>query len=569
MKRGAIFVIVVVLVLVVGSGCLEEDIDLSLCENKTSDWERDSCIYDIAEFTKNHAYCNEIGESIRCYRSRCWTIKDSCFRTVAKATGNPIICDFIKEVRMKDVCYEERAYERRDSSLCKRMVNTSRDSCYFNLAASIDNPDLCAFIQNERERSRCYPNIEMQKALVECKNMTEGVEKSRCFLEVQGTYDSKTTENAPSMAPQVTSNGGVENAYEAHQRLLQDYMRAVAEKNLRGCEEIQAQEHWEQMYGYGGSCLYELAVSLKNSSICERIAEEERRGACLSFVAREILNESSLCDRIEHPGRNFSCRRHFAGIEGNVSVCEYYANPYQRRECYFEVVRLAGDMVNCTYLPAGEPRDTCYAVIANLAGNRLTSMNPAIEQLPVLPDDMQANAMTDVMTRLSTSPSIYSGSFRKYDATSYSDWGSSGASVSRNITDYTLCFNCEGETTFSGRRLDSLSNGLGESTEFFNETHKPWLLGATNPDKKLKEEFSARIRDYGRLIVERWGVFPQYGDCFQFKTGYYYDEKMVLCFNEENMLTYAKWGLINQSGGTRTEYHGLRIMRHPLGSSYE
>jgi hypothetical protein len=106
--------------------------------------ERAKCYVAAATAKKNLALCDRIiqEDAHKKYQFRL------CYIGVAKATGDESICEKIKENRALVYNFEGH-----------NVLATAKSICYANIAKERKSPELCAKIETEEVRSKCYEMV--------------------------------------------------------------------------------------------------------------------------------------------------------------------------------------------------------------------------------------------------------------------------------------------------------------------------------------------------------------------------------------------------------------------------
>jgi hypothetical protein len=83
---------------------------------------------------------------------------DSCYWALAFSSQNPELCNNISAAPMRDNCYYEMAWRTNNAGVCKAVADTQsgwKDECYRAVAEVTKNPVLCEQVIDEGWKQYC------------------------------------------------------------------------------------------------------------------------------------------------------------------------------------------------------------------------------------------------------------------------------------------------------------------------------------------------------------------------------------------------------------------------------
>ncbi len=177
--------------------------DLSECERKQDQYEKDLCYREFATIRKDISICDKINDEWgkeSCYSSVaqekldisiCEKIKDSilrkkCYLDLAGLKKDLSVCDNFSAQEAKEQCYLEVAKAKKDLSICEKIYNTSiKENCYSEVAIASQNLSVCEKIRHQEKRNYCYLYIAEQKQeLFICDKITQQGMKDYCYGDI-------------------------------------------------------------------------------------------------------------------------------------------------------------------------------------------------------------------------------------------------------------------------------------------------------------------------------------------------------------------------------------------------
>lgn len=150
------------------SYCLEDvAIDLhdeTLCDEVTNSMSKRNCFVEIGVYKNDPSLCRKVGsENV-----------DMCYREFAKKSGDMSVCDNIPaKTDSSDKCLLQFVSESKDESFCDKIGKESnKDTCYSDLAKSMNLNLMCAKIKNSYKRDQCHIHMAIEfENTDECNRM--------------------------------------------------------------------------------------------------------------------------------------------------------------------------------------------------------------------------------------------------------------------------------------------------------------------------------------------------------------------------------------------------------------
>lgn len=199
----------------------------SLCENISFNYTRYLC---LTRIRGDYSLCNELSDYLQ---------KDSCFEVFASEHTAPNICLNISTNLYKDKCFTDIAVASRDASICSRMICyqciNDRDDCYFKIANMTFDPSICGRIMDSFKQDLCYLTVAQTSSNPSfCSRIQNSYRRNSCFSSI--IYGQ-------SVAPSTCADINYTN--------------------------------WKDQ------CYQQIAISSKNSTLCQNIADQFVKSKCL------------------------------------------------------------------------------------------------------------------------------------------------------------------------------------------------------------------------------------------------------------------------------------------------
>ncbi len=264
-------------------------------------------LMDIALETKNISVCDEM---IEIYGH------DDC-----------IICPTVEryDPYYKDKCYFEVAVSAGDTELCGYSTNWDKhEECHAKIAEQKQDPTLCENIEHPFWSGYCRANTRKPKTIEEsssCENK-EGSEKDSCyFLFAQDELDH-------TLCGRIESDGFRERCYRDLARFANNF--TICEEITNDSIKIDCYSHMCDRT-HASSCIAEMAEKTGNEVLCGRLFYINA-GVCYLKVAVAKENES-ICGPIEYPAQKDSCYYKVAVAKNDPEICEKIGNIPRRENC--------------------------------------------------------------------------------------------------------------------------------------------------------------------------------------------------------------------------------------------
>ncbi len=211
---------------------LYKEINESHCnEMKTAEMKK-TC---LAMFEKNLSIC----EGMPYFNEYCY---DKVF--ILMENFSESLCEKLSKYYPKTTCYIRLAEIKKDESFCKKAGGRYQE-CSWKLAKLLKKPELCSAIEVDCEKNQCLAEVTGNASY--CEKVPDVQEKKACYA-----------------------------------KLL---------KNVSACGEY-IPEYGEILYI--PICLYDLAKTTNNISLCWNITRKETKWQCLAELSKDkrVCNES-------------------------------------------------------------------------------------------------------------------------------------------------------------------------------------------------------------------------------------------------------------------------------------
>ena len=153
----------------------ESEICLGMPFTQAASYEN-MCLIGLAGKHKDASLCNRVSQDQRV----------SCYALVAEMKNNPDVCS--EAEFLEDRCYEQYARDKKDASACDKISDIySKSNCYSNLASELGDPTLCDKILNINQKDNCYLTIALRLGDSSyCNKITNSEQKQNCLQSIQG-----------------------------------------------------------------------------------------------------------------------------------------------------------------------------------------------------------------------------------------------------------------------------------------------------------------------------------------------------------------------------------------------
>lgn len=238
------FIIISIFLLLIKTKDIQTNVRIDLCENITSGKLKVVC---YAIFLKNHTFCNLAGDfSQYCY--------DSVFPLIDL---DETICEGLDDNYGRMSCFTSLAVENRNVTICELLKEPAViDVCYTNLFDYLDyfkSPEICRKIPHESTRFACLAKVTNN--MTSCYDIVQEVEERGVCLGMLTKNISYCTIEAPDVLSRIT------------------------------------------IY----SCIKDIAIELKNITLCDSMDYEEAKWSCKAFLAKNI----EVCNETQGPWKDF------------------------------------------------------------------------------------------------------------------------------------------------------------------------------------------------------------------------------------------------------------------------
>lgn len=226
-------------------------------------------------------------------------------------------------------CYISIAYNNFDVGVCEKMPEDTNDRqankafCLGFIAYVKDDVSICRKQQNQYYKNTC--EIIFQRYMFEFENADE----ARALKE---KYQNMR-----------------KNPYPRQQTTTTIKEVSVTSQDSSICERIQEQESKD-------GCYNKIAIAEKDHTLCDEIKNQDRKDICNYFIFTEI-KDTEICDKIYDRDTQNLC---YGIATSDVSSCEKIENPNPRYKCYYEVAILKRDIGICENIGEESQRNLCY-----------------------------------------------------------------------------------------------------------------------------------------------------------------------------------------------------------------
>lgn len=265
-----------------------------------------------------------------------------------------------KDARKKDICYWNLAQSLDNPNLCSKIESLPesyllRDTCYKKFATTQLNADLCIKIESLSSKNECYRTIALSKKdYTLCEKLTLDYRDS-CYEEI-----AKITKD-PSICGRIEDPHDRSFCYHS----LETEMPA----ELRRCEKIESIKDKKECYGV--QIMTAAGWGWENLSItkCEQIREQLGRDICLALLVTTnwgVGIDLDVCDqKIKGYEEKNLCYFHVALAQGDASLCEKILvktekDQQDKNRCYLTAPK-TGD--KCGGIQDEEKKKSCIELI--------------------------------------------------------------------------------------------------------------------------------------------------------------------------------------------------------------
>lgn len=269
--------------------------------------------------TQNYLLCESITEQ---------ALRGMCYEWIAENTSNYKICENFKEEDNKYFCYHNFAEALKDINVCDNISSTySRDSCLFNIAQKDPKPSICELISEEVFKEGCYRLVALEKSDVSfCEKITSPNERTWCLIDLSKRIDDVSLcEMIKESSPAETE----ESKYECYISFYEKFPERFVQENCENLKEF-----------FKDYCYLNKGVKEKNLNNCEKIKIKEIRNYCTYKVL--VLNDDPRCELIEFLRYRNECYFTIAISTKNSLLCEKISeNEFMKNECIREILNVS------------------------------------------------------------------------------------------------------------------------------------------------------------------------------------------------------------------------------------
>lgn len=131
----------------------------------------DTCIIGLAGKHRDTSLCMRVVRDQRL----------TCYALVAEVKNDPDVCS--EAEFQEDQCYEQYAKDKRNGSVCSKIITVStKDNCYYTLASQLGDPIFCDNIVYADQKDRCYLDIaQRSRDSSYCNKITNSNQKQNCL----------------------------------------------------------------------------------------------------------------------------------------------------------------------------------------------------------------------------------------------------------------------------------------------------------------------------------------------------------------------------------------------------
>jgi len=325
--------------------------DVKICEKidtsmQFSVLQREECLATVAYATGDGELCKQVKNTDIMY---------GCFTGLAVHHENRDYCDRIYDPLMKEDCLSLIAELKGDVSICDELsLMEYQIGCLQHTAQSANNIELCNKIPGEREMEFfvCRRGV-LDKLWYRWQCLSLGYNFARDFcLDVRTKTANKLREledrnicdSMPEPSDQrydcysdlaySTGDLNVCGGISVNETSKRDFcIRAsiIKGRNIEDCKRIKTELQ-------SSLCMIDMAVALKNASICDGMDSENeeiaiRKNKCYEYVGIS-LNDVSICNKINILEDRIKCIKHIAKAMLNESLCEQIELSDMRDDCF-------------------------------------------------------------------------------------------------------------------------------------------------------------------------------------------------------------------------------------------
>lgn len=256
--------------------------DASIC-NKLED--KNICYSSVAIRNQDEIICEKIQNQSE---------RNICFSSIASLKSDLLICDKIQEQNDKDGCYEVIAENKQDSEICDKIhYQSNREECYYYIAGGLRDVKLCDKIQNKSLIEDCYNFVysfvaEEKDDISICNKITDW-SKGTCYGNIafgrQNSSFCRVKDQSVQAGCYIVLAGRtndlsfcdkIENESlvgECYGHLSLYFSSQGAGYDISSCEELKSIISKD-------SCYLFIAEAKQDANVCENIANQNLKEEC-------------------------------------------------------------------------------------------------------------------------------------------------------------------------------------------------------------------------------------------------------------------------------------------------
>jgi hypothetical protein len=308
------------------------------CKGKQTNILRDQCLVELASETNKKEVCGELE----------FFSKDSCYKDVAIANDDELVCGFIDGRGFKDDCYYQIAVSEPYKKVCELISNEntqSRNNCFDFVAKQMRDAEYCTRITMQSSRDECIMEIAALEGDSRLCDIVSGsfygdgtYRRDNCYISISGSE--------PEVCEKLIAKDRAEACY---------YASAIDSLDTSICEKLSSDENKMACYDYIGR-------NKPSISACELIADKEMREDCVNHIAINNPSEE-LCERISDFELKKECRYGLAVENLDFSACSRVGNLSEVSSCQYDVATMLLDLELCSKIQ-GSKKHECVIFIA-------------------------------------------------------------------------------------------------------------------------------------------------------------------------------------------------------------
>lgn len=263
------------------------------------------------------------------------SLMDGCYQEDGIITNDPRYCEKISGSDFRDRCFFQIAVDRSWPGLCRNVAKENDENhCY---AVTSGNDSFCAKVDLTDRRDKCYYDVGLRKHLSSCARINDSFLRDNCV--VRYVYDTGNL----SACEKVESTGRKEKCYYT-----------LAERGDRSdpaaCDNIPVKE-------YKDDCYIMIVENTRDKALCEKIDSKDTRNYCFGLTN----TDPSYCERIVSGNLSEDCFFQLSKIIPESIDCTRMNDTDNRDFCYSSQAEYANDSSACSMIVDENIMNLCYA----------------------------------------------------------------------------------------------------------------------------------------------------------------------------------------------------------------